>query len=209
MALDLVTLVSAFFVICILSIAFRDNILYKFAERTFVGLMLGITITTSITVVINNGINPILKGQYFPIVAIILGLLLLTRLTPKQAWLGRYPIALITGLGLALWARSAVEANILQSIRPLMNSSLITTDVPRTAGMLFAWIGTIGGLSYFVFATGGMPKPLKPINDVLSRLGRYALMMYMGVAYAMTLMGRETLLLDRVLFLLRAFGLVS
>ena len=208
MAWDLVTMMSALLVIFVMSIAFRDNILYKFAERTVVGLGIGIIVTNGVITIMNNAITPISKGQWLPIVAVVLGLMLLAKFIPGQIWITKYPLSLILGLGLALFVRSSIEANILGSIRPLMNTPIIGSNIWETLGNTYAFVGLIGGLTYFVFADRGIPKPLTPLFKDVGKIGRYVLMMYMGVSYAVVLLGRETLLLERVLFILRAFQIV-
>jgi len=208
MAWEVNNVIAAILVIGVISIAFKDNIFFKFVERIFIGITLGITLTAAYGVIVNNGIIPILQGNYLVIVADIMGLLLLSRFSKSYSWLSRYTLALIVGMSLAIFTRTAISALIIGSIAAVVNTPLITNNLLGTVSNLYAWVGLVAGLVYFVFTTGGIPKQGKPIFNIFSRIGRYTIMIYFGVYFGSTVLGRETVLLERISFVLRTFGII-
>lgn len=208
MAWETAALVAAFFVIALWSILFKDTIVYRFAERTFVGVTLGVTITMAILAIRNGALTPITNGNYIPIIAVIFGLAMLTRLSKKYGWISRYPVALMTGTGLALMTRTSIQAQILSQVAPLVTTPFIGATWDVSFGNIFAWVGFIGGMSYFLFATPGLPVTIQKNIGYLNRFGRYVIMMMLGTYFANILLGRSSMMLERVYFILQTLGLV-
>ena len=208
MAFEINNLVAAFFVIALWSILYKDTKLYRFAERTFVGITIGITIVSAYTTIKNNAFIPLTQGVYIVLIPIILGVLMLTRFSKKNAWLSRYPLVIVIGLGIALWTRTAIEGNIISNIKPILTTPIITPLFDKTLGNIYSWIGLVGGLFYFLFATTGLPSSTKKGAEYLNTIGRYIIMIMLGTSFANTLLGRSSMMLERVLFLLRTFGIV-
>jgi hypothetical protein len=105
----LVTL-AAFLTLAIMSFLYQDNPYYKFAEHLFVGvsaaywMCMGFwsTIVGNLVPRVSAGLSGFFEVPYqsFNIlfyIPIIMGVLLLMRLSPKGGWIARWPLAFIVG----------------------------------------------------------------------------------------------------------------
>jgi hypothetical protein len=134
-------------------------------------------------------------------IPLILGVMLLCRLLPKGHWVSRWPLALFIGVTAGLRMVAYLEADFLNQIR----NTVLPLAVWASDGS-FDWgnslrnitivIGVFAGLVYFFFSfehTGAFGKA--------SRVGIWFLMITFGAAFAYTVMGRITLLAERMEFL--------
>lgn len=208
MAFEIENLAAAFFVISLWSILFKETLLFRFAQRTYVGVSIGVTIATTLTTITNTAWTPLTKGDYSPTLAIILGIMMLARLVRRYDWLSRYPVAFITGTGLALMTRTAMQAQIIGQILPVITVKWITGDIYTTLGNIYSVVGLIGGITFFIFATERLPARAKRSLEYLRQIGRYALVMMLGTYFANIVIGRSSNMLERLLFLLQTFGIV-
>ena len=215
--------VAAFLTLCIYSFLYRDNPFYRFAEHLFVGISVGY----GIVIAIHQGIIPLAwvplskamsalwtvgTGEttpetinalwgLFKIIPIVIGLLFFARLSPRHAWLIRYPIAILIGFGAGAAIPNMLQANIFAQTR-----GTIAPFAAINAGTLSTWdifgtilivIGVICTLIYFFFSV----EHRGPINW-LSKVGIAFLMVGFGAAFGNTVMGRLALMIHRVGFLL-------
>ncbi len=224
----LVTL-AAFLTLAIMSFLYKDNPYYKFAEHLFVGISaaywmcLGFwsTIVGNLFPRLSVGLTnffqqPYIEGEYniFFYIPVILGILLLMRLSPKGGWLARWPLAFIVGttagLNFVRYLRSDFINQIKSTVLPLLinwdgfgsffsNLSLAYTG--QLVLIVTNWVIFIGvfcGLIYFFFSkehTGAFGKA--------SRVGIWVLMLTFGASFGYTVMGRISLLVGRITFLFR------
>lgn len=214
--------VGAFFTLCIYSFLYRDNPFYRFAEHLFVGLSVGYTIVFSI----HQGLIPLawepfaeainaiwkaitnweavtkseLKGL-FKLIPIAIGLLFFARVVPKYSWLIRYPIAILIGIGAGFAIPYVMDARIFHQVHATLGEF---SDIHAGAsgpfkifGAILMLVGIICTLTYFFFsiehrgAVGG-----------ISKVGIIFLMVGFGSAFGNTVMGRVSLFIQRVDFLL-------
>lgn len=201
--------VAAFLTLCIYSFLYRDNPLYRFAEHLFVGISVGYGIVLSI----HEGFiplawNPIwasitgdsLSGLW-KLIPIFFGLLFFARLSPRHTWLIRYPIAILIGFGAGIAIPNMLRANIFEQTR-----GTVAPFGAIHAGELTPWeifgailmvIGVVSTLTYFYFSV----EHRGPMRW-FSKVGICFLMIGFGSAFGNTVMGRVTLLIQRVDFLL-------
>ena len=133
------TWVGAFMTLCILSFLYDDNPFYKFAENLFIGvsaaywMVMGFWTTLvpnlfgKLTPGLVKGIIEGLEGNkpnYFYIVPLVFGLLLLARLFGKIGVYSRWSLAFIVGttagLNFVQYLKSDFMNQISQSILPLV-----------------------------------------------------------------------------------------
>ncbi|MEZ4655337.1 MAG: hypothetical protein R3E12_17535 [Candidatus Eisenbacteria bacterium] len=97
--LDMVgTTLAGILTIAIFSFLYRDNKFYKFAEHLFVGLAAGYYVALQFrTVFVPNLWNPLVHGDGWSFVPLLLAILLFARLVPKGAWLSRWPMGAMIG----------------------------------------------------------------------------------------------------------------
>jgi hypothetical protein len=201
--------IAAFLTLCIYSFLYRDNPFYRFAEHLFLGVSVGYGIVLSIY----DGLIPLAWNPFWEavtqrelgglvkLIPIGIGLLFFARLIPKYAWLIRYPIAILIGIGSGLAIPNVMEASIFRQVHgtldPFVQIHAGALSPFEIFGAILMLIGVISTLTYFFFsvehrgAVGG-----------ISKIGIIFLMIGFGSAFGNTVMGRVSLLIQRVDFLM-------
>ncbi|MFO7949487.1 MAG: hypothetical protein R6U36_03860 [Candidatus Fermentibacteraceae bacterium] len=193
--------VAAFFTLAIYSFLYKENPVYRFAEHAVVGISLGY----SMVYVYNTVLEPRLleplfvRGQIALLPVLLLGLLYITRFFRSVSWLSRYPIAVVFGMAMGLSFPRTMLSMVLRqaeaTVIPIYQSGYAWHDV---LGSLVIIIGTLTALIYFFFS-----KPHKGwFFGTGSRIGIWIIMIAFGATFGFTVMGRISLLIGRVQFLL-------
>ena len=208
--------VAALFTIFILSFLYRDNPFYKLAES----VVIGVSAAYWMTVGYWDVIVPNLFGKLFPgavrawampglngqsewmyIFPLILGFMLLMRLSPKGAWISRWPLAFIIGTTAGIRLLGFIHADFLSQIR---NSIIPIFVINPVTGFSFWYsllnliliVGVLAGLVYFFFSVEH-----KGLVGKTAKVGIWVLMITFGAAFGYTVMGRIALLAIRLEFL--------
>jgi hypothetical protein len=170
------------------SLLYRENFAFRFAENLTIGLFLGFTVYNGLNIIwgrvimapsdFSNGtISGVALVSVF--VAFALGLLTWTRLYEPTAWLARWPLAVLTGLGTGMAVRGAIEAQIVQQ--------LVLPDFTAGGGdtinAIIIAVGVLSVMSYFLF-TQKQEGPLY----VSSFIGRIYMMIAFGTMLGLFLM---------------------
>lgn len=186
---------AAILTLCIFSFLYKDNPFYKFAERLVAGVSAGYwTILLYHTSFTDKVIVPIFQQQQFwYVVPSILGLMMWTRFSKKWAWLSRISLAFYIGIATGVTLPVAMYAAVYRQLQASINP--LTADWAGINAVLIT-IGLLCALSYFYFS-----KEHKGVFGGISRIGIYTLMIGFGTGFGLTVMGRISLLIDRVLFL--------
>jgi hypothetical protein len=227
---------AAFLTLAVFSFLYQDNPVYKFAEHLYVGISAAYwmcqgfwsTIVGNLIPRLSSGVSGWFKVPYrgeswdfFYWIPVILGLLLLMRLSSKIGWISRWALAFIIGTTAGLqfirYLRSDFVEQISSTMLPLLVdwhgtgaffSGLSLDSSGQFVLMLANWVifvGTICGIIYFFFSkehTGWFGKA--------SVLGIWVLMITFGAAFGYTVMGRISLLVGRLTFLYHDWlGLLS
>jgi len=195
--------VAVIFTIGIYSFLYKENPLYRLAEHLVVGISTGYSIVIVYTRVLEPKlIDPIIAGEqgaWLLCVPAVLGLLYITRFFPSIAWLSRYPMAFLMGAGMGLGFPLSMKASVLRqleaSIVPLYEAGQPWDIV---LGNIVMVLGTLAALIYFFFS-----KPHKgPFFGTGSKIGIWVIMVGFGATFGFTVMGRISLLIGRIQFLL-------
>lgn len=198
---DIGILVSALFTLAIYSFLYRENPLYRLAEHLVVGVSMGYSIAITYTRVIGPRlIEPLAAGDgWVLLIPGILGLLYITRFFPKIAWLSRYPIAFVFGTSMGVGFPLTMKAMIMRQVE----ATILPIHVPGmpadiVAGNAVLVLGTLAALIYFFFS-----KPHRGLFfGTGSKLGIWVIMIGFGATFGFTVMGRISLLIGRIQFLL-------
>ena len=215
--------IAALLTLCIYSFLYRDNPFYRFAEHLFVGISVGY----SIVITIHQGFIPLawnplaeavsalgtqISGEatpetsealrgLFKIFPIGIGLLFFTRLSPRQAWLIRYPIAILIGFNSGIAIPNVLRASIFEqthgTLTPFARMHAGSLPLGDIIGAVFIVIGLICTLIYFFFSV----EHQGPVGW-FSKIGIAFLMIGFGAAFGNTVMGRVALLIHRAGFLI-------
>jgi len=209
--------VAALFTLFIFSFLYGDNPFYMIAQSVVVGVSAAYWMVVGFwTVIIPNLFGKIWPAwiqswampglatenpEYSYIVPLILGVMLLMRLSTKGGWISRWPLAFIIGTFCGIRLVGFLHADFLSQIR----NTIIPIWVADSAGMFDFWaslrsliivLGVLAGIVYFFFSIehkGWVGKTAKG--------GIWLLMITFGAAFGYTVMGRIALLAIRLEFL--------
>jgi len=189
------TTIAAFLTLCVLSFLYRENPFYRFAEHLAVGVSAGywvvILYNQSFTAKV---IVPLQEGNPLPILPCLLGLLLFTRFFGNISWISRIPMAYILGVGSGAAIPLMLQTFVLQQMHATMRPVGFGTE---TFINLLIMLGVICGIAYFFFSTRHTGA-----FGVATKVGIWTLMIGFGATFGFTVMGRVSLLLGRVNFLI-------
>jgi hypothetical protein len=193
---DIGVWVGALTAIGIYSVLYKDNPFYRLVEYVFVGASAGIAVVAGVQTFRSGTWTPLVKGNYWLLVPIAMGLLLYSRYFGRISWLNRIPLSFLMGTSAGVAMRGAVESQIVGQLSATMIN----------LGSINAWIiflGSVLSLSYFFITyQPGRTYQLAP------RLGRYFMMAAFGAAFGNTVMGRVSAAIGRFQFIfLRWLGL--
>ncbi len=214
---------GAVMTLCILSFAYKDNPFYKTAEALLVGVSAAYWMVVSFwTTIIPNlfgnlipawisswampGLSPNRDDYWWLyLVPLVLGAMLLWRLSPRGNWIARWPLAFIIGATAGMRLVGFIQADLISqtnnSIIPLVAMKVTeagdhTLDIGMTLGNITLVIGVLCCLVYFFFSVEH-----KGWVGRVSRVGTWFLMITFGAAFGYTVMGRIALLAIRLEFL--------
>ena len=210
---------AALFTLWIMSFMYRDNPFYKIAEAVVVGVSAAYWMVVAFwTTLIPNlfgklvpalvqdwampGLSPVREPSgLLYIFPLILGVMLLMRLSPQGAWISRWPLAFIIGTTAGLRMIGFLDADFLSQI----NNSMVPLVIYNESGQFLLWetiknwimvLGIFCCLVYFFFSIEH-----KGVVGGVSRVGIWVLMITFGAAFGYTVMGRIALLAIRLEFL--------
>ncbi|MDP2859639.1 MAG: hypothetical protein Q8P50_16935 [Bacillota bacterium] len=191
--------IMALLTLAILSILYKENPVYRFAEHLFVGTSVGYSVMTAWFTYGKPTImkSIIAEGKWTYIFPVLIGLLIYTRYIKNIAWLSRYCIGFIIGYGSAYV--------LTRDPRPLVLTQAVATFKPLwVAGDLFQtfsnWVlvlGVAGTLTYFFFTSRRTG-----VIGAGATIGKWVMMVAFGSAFGNTVMARISLFLGRMQFLL-------
>jgi hypothetical protein len=182
---------TAFLTLAIYSFLAGDNPFYRFAEHLLVGLTIGYTLVVTLKSVIwPQCLSPIGDGDLTAIIPLVLGVLILLRMSRRLAPWSRIPLALVVGGGAGVAIPAMLQARILSQ----MGATISGTD--SWAGAIIL-LGVVTTLTYFVFT-----REHRGLWGGTARAGRFFMMVFFGATFAYTVMSRVALLIGRLEFLL-------
>ena len=210
---DLVTgIVSFLLTLMILSYLIGDNPLFRVAVYIFVGVSAGYAAAVAWwQVLFPRVMLPMLTGSFFErllaLVALILGVLLLMKLSPRTAALGNPSIAFLVGVSAAV----AVGGAVMGTLIPQVQASINVIDLSKAGknwledfffGTLML-IGTITTLVYFHFGAKSTPDgpQRNKLVTVLGWIGQVFIAITLGVLFAGVFAASMTALIERLNFI--------
>jgi hypothetical protein len=208
---------AAFLTLAIFSFLYADNPLYRFAEHLFIGVSAAYWIiigfwTTLVPNLFGRLSPEFVQKHFIPdltvkgyqnlwyLIPLILGILLLMRLTNKAGWLSRWALAFIFGITAGLrfvgFLVSDFIGQISNTIVPVVVLNNGSLDWQASLSAMIGVAGVIAGLIYFFFS-----REHKGLFGKASRVGIWVLMITFGAGFGYTVMGRIALLVGRLEFL--------
>lgn len=200
-------MIAAGLTLAIYSFLYKDNPAFKVAENLYVGVALGYTvIITWFNALKPDLYDPLLvplftgqRAQYLLFVPMLLGVFMLLRLSRSLAWLSRWTFAFVMGLGAGVTIPNYIHTFILKQLEPSMQPVFYGGEmVLGSINTMLVLLGVVSVLIYFFFSV----EHKGPVG-VISKIGIWFLMVSFGASFGYTVMGRMSLLIGRVMFLMR------
>ena len=209
--------VAAILTLAVLSFLWRDNPAYKLAESIVVGVSAGYVMSVAVwdTLVpkLVGALAPgVTKAHLMPaldvpapdwwaLVPLALGFLLLCRLAERTSWLGTFPLAFVVGTFSGWKFVQYVESDLLAQVATMFDPLWVPgpTAAATVGGTLCAvlvLVGVLAVLAYFFFSL----EHRGPLGGA-ARVGIWYLMITFGASFGFTVMGRIALLAARCEFL--------
>jgi len=197
--------VGAICTIAIFTYLWRENPLYRLAEHVLVGVSVGY----SICIIWFNALYPrwwvplVHDNKYVLIIPTFMAIFMLFRFSKKYGWISFWPLAFIIGFaGYAI--PTTIDADMLIQVQATVNVPL-SGNWFSVFSSLIIFIGTLACLIYFYFSF-----PHTGVVGKISKFGSMLLMISFGASFGYTVMARISLVLGRIMFLLRDWlGLVT
>jgi hypothetical protein len=210
------TLVGFLLTLLVFSYILGDNFLFRLASYLFVGITAGYLAVMVIYYVLwPRLLEPLTRGtadqRILAFVPLVLGLLLLGRLSPALARLGNIPMGYLVGLGAAVAIGGAVLGTIITQTRATLNLfDFQTASAKGESPLVFLLIGgivllgTVTTLAYFHFGaskkTGSEGKRPAWIEG-LAGVGQIFIAITLGSLFAGVYLSAITALIDRIDFI--------
>ena len=196
--------VSALLTLAIYSFLYKDNPFYKLAEHIFVGVSTGYLFVVALTDALSKDLYESLsysQAWYYNFAIILPGLfgaLMFTRLSSKLSWLSRMSLAIFIGVTSGYSIPTYIQGDLIKqteaTIIPLYADGQSWT---ASLNALILLVGCLTVLVYFFFSVKH-----EGVVKHISRLGTWYLMIFFGAAFGYTVMGRVSLLVGRMRFLI-------
>jgi hypothetical protein len=215
-------MIAGILTIAIYSFLYKDNPAYKFAEHIFVGVTAGY----SVCIAYYQVIMPNLVGQvkdhnnYWVLIPAFLGILMFSRFIPKISWVSRISIAFVIAVAAGVSVPNGMQATIIKQTSATIAPVLPIWDTSGFHGHpsniliailngfhinelnnLIIILGVTTVLIYFFFSI----DPGKGLKAA-SKAGIIFIMIFFGAQFGYTVMGRISLVIDRVWFMLKDWG---
>ena len=196
---DIAVWIAAFYTIAATSYVFRDNIIFKFSENTFIGVAAGHYIVMGVRNVINYGWAHIMEGEMIYGIVFVLGVMMYFRFHRKYYWLYRYPIAFMVGNGVGISIRAAIHSDFIVNVAATAGPLIAATGID-TLNNILIFVGCVTAVSHFIFTYEGMHKGAL---GWAPKIGRWFMLLAFGASFGNTVMTRFGMYQGRILFLLR------
>ncbi len=215
--LDIVGLVlGAVLTLMIFSYLVGDNPLYRLALHLFVGALVGYSFGIVLRdVLFKMVLAQLLTNPLAVVIPLVLGILLLFKGFPKQAYVGNFSVAYLVGVGTAVALSGALLGTLVPQIgatgRALSFDSLDLfrlADLQRLADGLLVVVGTVCTLMAFNFTAckeRGLAGTWRRIVGLLAWIGRGFLLFAFSVAFAGALTASLSIFIGRIQYLIDAF----
>ena len=185
------TWIAAIGTLAIMSFAWGENPLYRAFEHIFVGVAAGHGFTLAWANIQSSVITPVKDGTYIPLIFVFLGLLLYSRFFKGYSWVSRYPMSVLVGIGTGLTLRGTIGSQLVEQIQATMLPLNSFDNIVMV-------VGTITTLMFFFFTA---KKQYKLLSGS-AQIGRYVMMIAFGATFGNTILGRMSMMIGRVQFLL-------
>lgn len=205
------------FTLALYTFLYHDNPLFKFAEHVYVGVTNGYLLWqawySSVKPDLVQPFGRLLRqasaapppleptDSWWLLVPALLSLFMLLRFYPKASWLSRWSFAFLVGTTAGTLIPLTIQAQLFEQVSKMLESPVVreagSFSLSGTLNALLTLLGVVTVLTYFVFSV----EHKGPVR-VAARTGVVFLMIAFGAHFGYTVMGRESLLIRRIQFLI-------
>ena len=195
----LMGIVGTFFIVATLSVLWKDNIVFRFGQAAVMGAATAHYMIMSATSIQSMVLS---QMQLIPILGLILGLMMYTRLFSKISWVSKYPSSVLVGVGIGVMLAGTIKGQILQQVGMTVGdiqTALFTTgDSVAILNSILIFIGVVTSLVYFLFTIEH-----KGTVGILAKVGRVFLMISLGANFSGELVWYQTQMIGRLMFIIQ------
>jgi hypothetical protein len=214
MPVDLIwTVVGFLLTLMMLSYIFGDNVLFRLASYLFVGVSAAYVALTLIVQVISPKLfTPLVFGtlaeKVVAVVPLILGMLLVMKLSPRLARLGNLSMAYLIGVSAAVMVGGVVLGSLIPQIVATTNAFDLQSAVKNGTNPFFQLVdglyiaaGTIATLMFFYFGAKSRPNTTperSQLVSILAKAGQVFIGITLGAVFAGVYAAALAALIERV-----------
>ena len=192
---------EAFITLAIFSFLYKDNPIYHLVESVFAGLSAGYYIGLYWkSIILQQLWEPMTRAdnpKWWLFIPGIFGLMMFTRLWPKYSWISRIALAFVMGSTAGVFLITQLHGLVLPQMQKTMLPLVNSNGLEASFLAVIVVIGVISTLIYFYFS-----KEHKGFLGVTAKVGIWFIMISFGAHFGYTVMGRVSLLIGRVQFLI-------
>lgn len=212
MNLELLDLVGALLgfvlTIAVFSYIWGDNAIFRIAAHLFIGVTAGyVTIVIIHNVILPQMVFPFIEGdqntKIFAILFLILGVLMLTKISPRLTKLGNPAVAYLVGVG----AATAIGGAIMGTIFPQASVSMrLFVDQENPLNALIILVGTLATLLYFHFGIRRNESEEQAVRrpawlESISGVGQFFIAVTFAALFTGVYLAAVTALIERMSFI--------
>jgi len=188
----------AFVTLALFSFMYRDNPIYRVVEHVFAGLTAGYQVGLIYdTVILQSVLYKMQGGEWWKVIPLLLGLLMFTRFFRNLSWVSRTSLAFVMSVTAGIFLTSQLHGMVLPQMADTMLPLWNGDGFVAVALSLVVVVGVLSTLIYFYFS-----KPHTGALGVTAKVGIWFIMISFGAHFGFTVMGRVSLLIGRVQFLI-------
>ena len=204
--------VGAVLTLLIFSYLLGDNPLYRLALHLFVGALVGYSFGIVLRdVLLKMVLAQLLIEPLAVVVPLVLGILLLFKGFPKQAYIGNFSVAYLVGVGTAVALSGALLGTLVPQIGATGQALSLTSRAFFRAGLLdglLIVVGTVCTLMVTTFTARkqqGLAGVWAQIVRLTAGVGRIFLIFALGAAFAGAVTASLSILVGRIQYLIEVF----
>jgi hypothetical protein len=181
----------------IYTVLYKENKCYRLFEHVFIGLYAGYTVYVTWAQVLKpKWWDPMTaEGQWFLIFDAIVGSMFYFIYSRRHAWISRVVFGLFMG-----FSAGGIFREYYELYFPQMGSSMksLSGSFGNVASVVVFYVIFIAAMSYFFFSF----EHKHPAVTATAKAGRWFLMIGFGAMFGSTVMGRMTLFIGRLNYLI-------
>ena len=198
--------IEAFVTLALFSFLYKDNPVYKFAEHVFAGLSAGYYAgLIGQSVIYTQLMDPLytdFSANFMLLIPFAVGIMMLTRLTPigpipDLSWMSRWGLAITVGSTAGIFLVSQIHGLVMPQAQDTFAQFGSATGFLGYFMAFLTLAGVISTLVYFYFS-----KEHKGVIGGVAKVGIWFIMIAFGAQFGYTVMGRVSLLIGRMTFLI-------